>query len=472
MNDNTPHIYSTGAKKIDEVLKDDRGMVVGNTLVDITDKLIEISAKEKLFIRDIITGLCKSCLTDNPDGTISPNTARLLWLTHFKDRIRRRVLADDGTYRLKPLANSDLDLLWENIYTYCTYNSRKELYEAIPKWDGVSRVKTFMKDYFKCDTNPNFFLLYLTAIVGMMDNPEKNYCPFFFDFIGQPKGTGKSSLHEHLIGKYAVMLSMTSRPDDFFVNAYDSNAIIAIDDESKWTTTKGYNGWSYDQFKSYVTQRYDKFSRKYQQPEEHARSFIIVRTSNEATTVFSPNERRQIIFKVGLPERVCLHWKLDQDYMNQLLAEAKQYYVEHGGIYQVTDEDWGDIDKQNMDNFNIETDDYQTLLKYVKYLYDTPTANEDYFVRIQGDTGRWASWRGYNEWRKDNKESAIDSRRFHRLMSVIARNHPIMLYYPDESQRIQDTATWVHAGKIKSKTTSIIQDVQQPNVDDLPDMEF
>lgn len=460
-------IYQDGAQKIDNILENSGGRIVAERLVDITTKLIEIARDDQLFLRDTVTGLCKSCLI--PEPTITPSTAKTLWLTHFKDRIKKRVASPDGdSYRLKPLTASELDLLWENVYSFCTYNSRKELYDAIPEWDGVERVKGFMKTYFYCDANPNFFLLYLTAIVGMMDDPEKNYCPFFFDFIGQEKGTGKSTLHEHLIGKYAVMLSMTARPDDFFVNAYDSNAIIAIDDESKWTDPKSFNSWSYDQFKAYVTQKYDKFSRKYQQPEEHARGFIIVRTSNEATTVFSPNERRQIIFKVGLPERTCLHWKLSQDYMNQLLAEAKVYYKEHG-IYQITDEDWGDIDKQNIENFNYETDDYQTLLEYVTYMYKTPTAPDSYSVRVVGDGGRWVSWRGYNQWRKDNKEINIVSRRFHRLMSLIAMNHPDMVYYPAEMQRIQGVSTLIHAAKLRSQVeakseTAVAQD--------LPDMEF
>lgn len=469
--DNPIKVYKDSASKIDGILKTDGGKVVGETLVDITTKLLEIASNDGLFLRDTVTGLCKSCLAGADGGIITPAVAKTLWLTHFKDRIRKKVPSTDGDlYRLKPLTASELDILWENIYTFSTYNSRKQMYDAIPRWDGVSRLKNFLRDYFYCDANPNFFLLFMTAIVGMMDDPEKTYCPFFFDFVGQEKGTGKSSFPEHLIGKYAVMLSMTSRPDDFFVNAYDSNAIIVIDDESKWTDSKGYNGWTYDQFKSYVTQRYDKFSRKYQQPEEHARSFIIVRTSNEATTVFSPNERRQVIFRVGLPERTCLHWKLDQNYMNQMLAEAKQYYEEHG-MYQVTDEDWGDIDKQNLENFNYETDDYQTLLKYVQYMYDNPTAPEAYSIKIVGDGGRWVSWRGYNQWRKDNKETLIVSRRFHRLMSLIARNHPNMVFYPSETQRIQGLSTLVHAAKLKPKETSIIEDAA-PKDDDIPDMEF
>lgn len=461
-------VYVGGAKKIDDALKQSNGKVFGDTLVDITTQLIDINIKYGLFLRDTVTGLCKSCLSNNESGLITPKVAHILWLTHFKDRIRMRTIAADGeSHKLRKLDKTDLEILWENVFMFSTYNSRKEMYDNIPKWDGVQRIENFMRDYFRCNSNPHFFLLFLTSIIGKMDDPEKNYCPFFFDFVGQEKGTGKSSLCEHLIGKYAVMLSMTSRAEDFFVNAYDSNALIAIDDESKWTDPSKQNHWSHDEFKAYVTQKYDKFSRKFQQPEEHARSFIIVRTSNEAMNVWSPNERRQIIFKVGLPERTCLHWQLDQNYMNQMLAEAKQYYEENGGIYQMTNDDWLDMEKQNQDNFNYETDDFESLYKFVYQLYEAPQANEKYFIKVYGDSGKWISWRGYNQWRKDNKETHIDPRRFNRLMFLIAKKCPHIMLYSSDMQRVEGLSTLVHAGKLREKKSE-----NEVDMDNIPDMEF
>jgi predicted P-loop ATPase len=260
----------------------------------------------------------------------------------------------------------------------------------------------------------------------------------------------------------------TSRKEDFFVNAYDANAICYIDDENKLTDRKNNNNaWGLDELKAFVTQKYDRFSRKFMQPEEHARGFVFVRTTNEATTVFSPNERRQIIFNVRLPEHTCLHWDLSQDYMNQLLAEAKDYYVKHNGIYQMTNEDWGDIEQQNRENFNYETDDFEALYTFITQLYEAPESNEKYLVRVCDDSGLWASWRGYNKWRKDNKEVSIDPRRFNRLMELLAKLHPQMLSYSSTMQRLDGSATYIHAGKVRSKTTNT-----EPDLDNIPDMGF
>ena len=470
MENNIATMYSNGSKKIDDMLKESKGRIVGDNLVDITSKLLELSVKYNLFQRDIVTGLCKSCLSDDPKGLISPKLAKIIWLTHFKDRIRVRIMSADGdTYKLKPLDKQDLEILWSNIFTFSTYNSRKEMFENIPAWDGTPRIATFMKDYFKCDTNPNFFLLMLTSIVGKMDDPEKNRCDFFFDLVGHEKGTGKTSFFKHLLGKYAVNLSMTSRKEDFFVNAYDSNALAIIDDECKWIDPSGKSRgdkMSYNEYKNFVTQDYDKFSRKFQDPEEHARAFIICRTSNDPMTVFAPNERRQIIFKVGLPEHTCLHWQLDQNYMTQLLAEAKDYYLKNG-MYQITDDDWEDIEKQNLDNFNIETDDFQTLYKFVTEVFENPTENEKYISRINNDDGRWICWRGYNQWRKDNKEIAIESKRFNKLMVMMAKVAPKMISYSPNLERLEGLSTLVHAGKLKSKYSA-----NKPDIDNIPDMGF
>ena len=134
----------------------------GSLSADITTKMLDITQENGLFLRDTVTGLCKSCLSGDSNGNISPKTAKIMWLTHFKDRIRMKTVAAGGEPRLKQLSTQDLDILWENIYMFSTYNSRKEMYEAIPEWDGTPRISSFLHDYFMCNANPNFFLLLIS----------------------------------------------------------------------------------------------------------------------------------------------------------------------------------------------------------------------------------------------------------------------------------------------------------------------
>lgn len=427
-------------------------------MADLSKKMCDLVNDNGIFARDEVTGLCKSCLTDAK--YISPKQAKVLWLTHFKDRIRMRVPNADGqTFRLKQLCQADLDLLWENIFERSTFNSRKQMYDAIPQWDGVKRLDTFMKDYFLCDTNPNFFKLFMTCVIGMMDDPSRNVVPYFFDFVSGTKGTGKTSFFKHLVGEQNVcMVKATSRRDDFFVNIYDQNALIACDDECclvGTSATRSWDKWTYDELKAFITATLDKFSRKFQQPESHPRSFVFVRTSNDVMTVYSPNERRQIIFKIGLPEHTCLHWALSQDYMDQLKAEAKQIYEDNDRhIYNLTDEDWCDIARQNVENFNTETDDYQTVLKFIRQLHASPLQNEKFITKIQDDRGNWVSWRGYNEWRKAHNENPIESRRFAKIIATIAALEPQLISYSANTVRVQDVSTMIHAARLQEKVTA------------------
>ena len=93
--------------------------------------------------------------------------------------------------------------------------------------------------------------------------------------------------------------------------------------------------------------------------------------------------------------------------------------------------------------------------------------DEKYLVKIYGDNVWWVSWRGYNQWRKENKETNIDPRRFNRLMDMIAKTCPYMMSYSSNRQRLDGLSTLVHAGKLLEK-----KPIQEPDYDNIPDMEF
>lgn len=439
---------TTGIKKIDAVFSNTNGQLMGETMAELTAVLVKSIRENGWFQRDIITGLMKSSLATDPNKPISVDEAKNLFFTHFKDRIKYKKFISKTDAKPMKISNADLDILWSSIYQHCTYNSRKELYDSIPEWDGIERIKVFMRDFFDCKDNPNFFLLFLTSVIGKIDDPTKNYCPFFFDFVGESKGTGKTSFFFHLLGRHAQIQAMTSRRDDFFVNCYDGNNIIVIDDECTWVGGKDFSKLSYDEFKQLITSPVDKFSRKFQQPETHDRAFIIVRTANEVHTVFTSNERRQIVFNIGLPEHTCRHWELGDDYMKQLLAEAKAYY-ELNGVYQMKDSDWVEVESQNMRNFNIETDDFDSIKTFAEFLKTAKLEDLDkYTVQIHGDSGYWFTWNTYKKYCDDNKLKHAGSRSFANQLMPLATYYPDLGKYTKEMRRVKDTATYVHAVRL------------------------
>ena len=412
-------------KKINELFVDGKRMTAG-TMGELTEMLVNLCYNERLFRRDKITGLIQSCFAKRQ--LIPEAQAQTMFETHFIDRlaIKKTTYSTDketgaitrkDSYRA--LSRADCDLLWRNVKIHSVFNSRKVFYDSIPEWDGTPRIATFMKDYFECDANPNFFLLLMTSIIGKIVSPENNYCPYFFDIVCNSKGIGKSLLCRRLLNyKYCGFLPMTSRRDDFYVNAYDGNNIIVVDDECTWIG-KGYDKVSYDEFKSLVTNSTDKFSRKFQQPEEHERCFIIMRTSNSVNTVFSTNERRQIVFECKLKENECRILNLPDEFFRQMLAEAKAYYKKHG-VYKLTEADWKDVRETNLDNYNWETEENFAILDYVKAVRSDPDKWGVKLLAEKFNSEKWGTYKKYCDWCEANKKKPVLVRAFWRSITALS----------------------------------------------------
>lgn len=397
------------------------------TIAELTAQLVELCREHGLFTRDIITGLFRSRFTRKP--LTSEDHAQTMFFTHFIDKLYIKTQdykVDKATGKtvidvsFKKISKDELKLLWKNVALYSTFNSRKEFYDAIPEWDGEPRIMTFMKKYFECDTNPNFFLLLMTSLVGKFA-PKNDYCPYFFDIVANAKGIGKSLLCRRLLGgKYCSFLTFAvGRRDDFYVNAYDSNSAIVVDDESTWIG-KGFGTITTDEMKNIVTAPKDMFSRKHQNPEEHARSFIIIRTSNDVNQVYATNERRQIIFQCNLGEQECRILDLPDSFFEQMLAEAKDYYVKHNGRYELTDDDKLEVKETNLNNYNWETKENFAILGYIKEARGNPQL---WCVELQAkkfNVDKWGNYQKYTEWCEENRKPALSHRPFWRAVTALA----------------------------------------------------
>lgn len=398
------------------------------SIAELTCQLIDLCKSNTLFMRDTVTGLYKSVFARKP--LISEHQAETIFETHFWDKLSIKInsyVTDKETgdlvkgYKYRDIKPQELKLLWKNIGLYSTFNSRKEFYDAIPEWDKTPRIATFMKKYFECDTNPNFFLLLMTSIVAKF-SPRNDYCPYFFDIVSKSKGIGKSFLCRRLVpSKYCGFLTMATRSkDDFYVNAYDGNNVLVVDDECTWVG-KGPGKIDMEQFKTLVTTPQDKFSRKFQNPELHDRSFIIIRTCNDVNQVYSTNERRQIIFECHLPEQECRIKEdlLPDSFFEQMLAEAKDYYVKHG-VYKMTDDDRIDVKETNLNNYNWETPENYIILGYIKAIRDEPDKWGVKPVARKFHNRQWGGHKNYCEYCDERRKQPLPSRAFWRAISALS----------------------------------------------------
>ena len=404
------------------------GKKVGaGSIAELTEQLIDLCQNHNLFARDTITGLYRTVFARRP--LIPEHQAETIFETHFCDKlaIKTNSFSTDkttgetvSTVKYRDIRPQELKLLWRNIGLYSTFNSRKEFYDNIPEWDGEPRIATFMKKYFECDTNPNFFLLLMTSIVAKF-SPRNDYCPYFFDIVSKSKGIGKSFLCRRLIpSKYCGFLTMATRSkDDFYVNAYDGNNVIVVDDECTWVG-KGVGKIDMEQFKTLVTNPQDKFSRKFQDPELHDRSFIIVRTCNDVNQVYATNERRQIIFECHLKEQECRikQEDLPDSFFEQMLAEAKAYYVRHG-VYKMTDDDRIEVKEANLNNYNWETPENYVILDYIQAVRDEPDKWGVKPVAQKFHNRKWGSHKKYCVYCDMRHKTPLQSRAFWRAVSAL-----------------------------------------------------
>ena len=402
---------------------------VGEDYVDISLQLKNYITENNMAGFDEATGLGYVCIGTKKYYELNIKQMKTKLSLFFGDKLFLKTTENSGRVKLAKVPTSDREPIFEDVIENIKYNSREKIYSDIPKWDGIERITTFMKNYYACDTNPNLFWLFMTSLVGMIKNPAAAYCPYYFDFVSMEKGVGKTLLLKKLSHGWFVFMSKGRSIDDLYVNAYSQNAIIAIDDECYLSDPDDGKGISYDFWKQFVTADKDVFSRKNMQPESHPRSFIICRTSNKVKTGYATNERRQIIFESTLGKEECRILTLPDSFFAQLLAEAKVYY-ERNGIYKLTDEDKKSIEIQQLRYFNGEKNSYLDVKEYIEWArckaqsgYQDDKSKDCLLKSPQIATGFGINWKTYRNWciYNDKPQSQIwSSQTFWNCLSAIA----------------------------------------------------
>ena len=474
-------------KSIDRYIQEDEerieeeeieGNIVGKDLLDLSVNVMDYIARSNIIQYDICTGLYHTTLRLAHKDMLSQLEMWNYFRIYFKDRARYWTQNKDGETKLKPVSDIDLRSIFDFISQHCQYNSRVDVYNAIPQWDGTYRIKHFLKTYFDCDAPAQFFLLLMTAIVGKLKEPDKCYCPFFFDMCGN-KGTGKTLLFKRLLGeKYFTTIIPSQREDDVCTNIYSKNAVIALDDECLLTQGKGFTVWSEDKLKSFVTLSEDVFARKFQNVEYHPRGFVLCRTSNFVRSATDTDERRQIIFESRLPARKCLIYDLPQEYFDQMLAEAKYYYERHG-IYKLTEDDWAMIAEQQaeyIDTENIYTAEINEFLHDV--FVGINKEDRKYYEVIYKEKKMYVTtWDFYTKWKLDKHpyQNPMMGGMFWKNIRTVAQKTG-MVEQANKRMKV-GSSLQVHAAILypdvfnsASRGVKLVRDNYQAQTDDLPDV--
>lgn len=361
---------------------------------DLQNQLSEY-VKETEFIKfDECTGLYWVRYGNIEDRNCSEKTAREHFLNVFDTHcyLEKSVQINGSIKKqMQQLSDKQISRCFRVAAHMVTYNARKWFLDGIPEWDGRPRIRTFLKDAYECDSNPNHFLLFITKVASMIIDPTKTYCPYWFDFVGD-QGVGKSYLADWLLGGDGSMIckyAFTRSGDDFKYQPYASGAIIAIDDECKLSNSQSKafgKGTTIEEWRAYVADKFDTVRAVYKEEMILRRSFVIIRTSNEVKITQETGERRQIIFESKLPTRQCRlsktedYWKtngtdkfhspdgkLNGYYAQQVLAEAIAY-VQQNGQYELSEQDIVNQLQEQVNHVDTDNVQYASLCSFIEQI--------------------------------------------------------------------------------------------------------
>ena len=331
---------------------------------DLEYQIAEYIKDTKCFLYDDMTQMYSVKKRYFYAENVNENDARIEYLKMFSGRCYEKKstvdISDNPKQVLTEFSDKSIDRTFNIAARINVYNSRDKFYDEIPKWDGVKRVDTFLKDAYECDARPQFFRFFLLKTLSMIKDPAHTYCPYWFDWVGE-QGVGKTYLSEWLLGgddRYVKKLEITRLGDDWKYIPYKTGAVLAVDDECKLTLNENkFKRVSIEEWRSYVSNRSETVRGAYGREEVRQRTFLVMRTSNKQAISESRGERRQIIFESELPKNGCRlantltydqqsehdplltkEGKYNKYYAQQILAEGK-HILETEGIYELTADD-------------------------------------------------------------------------------------------------------------------------------------
>jgi predicted P-loop ATPase len=236
-------------------------------------------------------------------------------------------------------------------------NKVLDFFESL-KWDGKERLETFFYDFFKVELNPFTRVAFKHWLVGAVSRIYKAGSPMDYLLIIKGKqGIGKSLFFKKLatmdFDKPTDHLYSDTKIDfDRAKDSYEQLEGIWI---YEWKELAGMNMSEQESIKAFVDKTEDKFRRSYgRRNVEIKRRVAFGGSTNEKTPLRDrTGNRRFLVMESQLNQQECYikdPKKFNQEYKDQLIAEAIQLYKNGYDIFQWTDQEMDYWDKTNEDN--------------------------------------------------------------------------------------------------------------------------
>lgn len=245
-------------------------------------------------------------------------------------------IANNPNYKLDVQTNKMASALVWVEYAQ-SYDPLKEWFDNL-KWDGKDRISTVMQEWLGADDseyNKFQIKLWLEGAVSKVYNKQQKF-DWCLDLAGG-QGAGKSTFLKKIapLSMYVQGFKDFSDKDSY---AQMKGCLIVNDDEMVASANS-----TFEEIKAFITMT----QFQYRLPFGHLvsyfnKSFVLARTTNITQHLSDKTgQRRFLCIECGLHDHKSVPKELDQDYIDQLWAQAKHCYdedMENGDPFDLTEE--------------------------------------------------------------------------------------------------------------------------------------
>lgn len=256
------------------------------------------------------------------------------------------------------------------------------------EWDGKERVETFFIDFLGAKNNDYVREVTRKWLVGAVARALKPGIKFeLMPVLIGSQGIGKSTLCNSLCPEYFLdnLPSLSGINKDNLMLIKD-NWIVEVAELSAMSKT------AIEGTKAFISTRVDKYKAPYASTvEDHARRCVFIGTTNETEFLKDKTGNRRFLpIECGINETTKDVFKLKEDYILQVLAEAKHYFDNGEKLFlsEETKETLEEVQESNVveDPLEEEINDYLDM--HVPFNWDEYTTfhKRNYFVKYYGNT--------------------------------------------------------------------------------------
>lgn len=259
-------------------------------------------------------------IAEAPVGSLPWKHESKYWMNSDSNQLYIWVATEHGVQFPNEIFMKALDVVTHDR----AFHPIKEYLDRIPEWDGIERIDTLLVDYFDAEDSVytrEATRKWLTAAIARIYQPGIK-----FDYmlvLNGPQGAGKSTFFHKLAGEwFSDNLTMMDMKDKTGMERLQGYWIMEIGEMA------GMRKADIECVKGFVSKQEDVYRPAYGRTQErHPRQCVLAGSTNSETGFLRDVTGNRRFWPVKISKRHKKNiWKITQEEIDQVWAEAKSFY--------------------------------------------------------------------------------------------------------------------------------------------------